>query len=71
VFSTGRRYPGPATTLAVKDRLLIDPAKRDGELSYRVETPGDMPSAHERAFTSWTKVAKRFRGSWPTGAAFS
>ncbi|MGA2618115.1 MAG: hypothetical protein ABSF26_10930 [Thermoguttaceae bacterium] len=26
----------------LKENLLIDPMKRDGELSYKVETPGDM-----------------------------
>ena len=50
----------------LKDRLLIDPAKRDGELSYRVETPGDMT----RMSIATHYRARDPRGGWDVQVSF-
>ena len=50
----------------LKDRLLIDPTKRDGELSYRVETPGDMT----RMTIATHYRARDRRGGWDVQVSF-
>jgi hypothetical protein len=50
----------------LKDRLLIDPAKRDGELSYKLATPGDMTCI--RIATHYR--ARDRRGGWDVQVSF-
>ena len=50
----------------LQDRLLIDPAKRDGELSYTLETPGDMT----RMSIATHYRARDPRGGWDVQVSF-
>ncbi|MGA2619218.1 MAG: hypothetical protein ABSF26_16540 [Thermoguttaceae bacterium] len=50
----------------LKERLLIDPTKRDGELSYAVETPGDMT----RMTIATHYRARDPRGGWEVQVSF-